>query len=98
MRTRTHQIKVNLTADELAKFDLARGQVRRSIAARQSILGLKPPRPADPAIASLSLELNRIGNNLNQIARLMNSGKTGSNLTAVAVAEIAELRNRIATA
>jgi hypothetical protein len=72
MRERNTQIKINLTKTEAAAFDLARGQVRRAIAGRLLILRQPCPRPIDPDIAQLSFELNKIGVNLNQIARVFN--------------------------
>lgn len=72
MKIRTVQIKIVLTPNEVEKFDLVRGKVRRAVAARLIILGQPSPKPTDPAVAKLSFELNKIGTNLNQIARRFN--------------------------
>lgn len=72
MEKRGVAIKIKLTETEAAKFDHARGNVRRAVAARFLILQMEPPRPPHPDTARLAAELNKIGVNLNQIARTFN--------------------------
>jgi hypothetical protein len=96
MRTRTVQLKINLTKDEAATFDLARGKVRRAVAARLLILGQPAPRPADPAVAQLCFELNKIGVNLNQIARVINEKYPSDRTLEEAREFIHKLKTRLA--
>ena len=93
-RQRRGQILVRLTDEELAVADdkADRAGLTRAAFARAAIVGSPGPRaqrrpPADHvALRKLLGELGRVGNNINQIARTLNSGED---------ADIPELREAL---
>ena len=93
-RQRRGQILVRLTDEELAVADdkADRAGLTHAAFARAAIVGSPGPRaqrrpPADHvALRKLLGELGRVGNNINQIARTLNSGED---------ADIPELREAL---
>lgn len=93
-RQRRGQILVRLTDEELAVADdkADRAGLTRAAFVRAAIVGSPGPRaqrrpPADHvALRKLLGELGRVGNNINQIARTLNSGED---------ADIPELREAL---
>lgn len=81
-RLRTSHLTVRLTPDERAAIDAAadRAGLTAGSYARQVVLGAPAPRqvrrpPVERReLARLLGELGRVGNNLNQLARAVNSG------------------------
>ena len=92
---RSVRIAINLTPSEAKMFDLGRGQTRRAIASRYLSLMLKPPKPPAPEVAKLTADLNRIGNNLNQIARALNINSLDKTELELAQIQIMKLRESL---
>jgi hypothetical protein len=81
-RQRTRFVNVRLTPDEHAAMEAAAERAGQSVASyvRQQCIGTPGPRavPRPPveraALAQLLAQLGKCGSNLNQIARVLNSG------------------------
>lgn len=89
MKKRTKEIKIRLSEDEYNALLERKTKARLAEWLRELALEQAPkaqPKTIDPA---LLFELNRIGVNLNQIARQCNSQKPSIDLLSV----LAELRN-----
>lgn len=104
-RQRTEQLFVRLTPDEKAAFLARANKAGMSAAAflRMAVNGDAGPRaqrrvPVDAALMRQVLgHLGRIGNNLNQIARHLNTGREGDQgpALAAALAEYADMRDML---
>ena len=72
MRTRTHYAMVRLNDAEHAKFKkaVARAGISQEAFLRQLIAGYAPREKPPPDYFAMMEELRRVGNNLNQIARV----------------------------
>lgn len=84
---RTKRIEIAVTTDELVALHKRKTKARLAEWMREIALGetvnIKPQiKPADP---TLLYELNRIGVNLNQIAKHCNTKKSDVNLVEVAL-------------
>lgn len=68
---------IRLTEAERADLEIKadRAGVDLSEWVRQQLTATPVKRPREPALGSLITELNRIGNNVNQIARALNRGR-----------------------
>lgn len=89
MKKRTKEIKIRLSEDEYNALLERKTKARLAEWLRELALEQAPkaqPKTIDPA---LLFELNRMGVNLNQIARQCNSQKPSIDLLSV----LAELRN-----
>lgn len=89
MKKRTKEIKIRLSEDEYNALLERKTKARLAEWLRELALEQAPkaqPKTIDPA---LLFELNRIGVNLNQIARQCNSQKPSIDLLSM----LAELRN-----
>ncbi|RLQ84970.1 hypothetical protein D8780_15395 [Notoacmeibacter ruber] len=80
--SRTRQVNVTLTEDELAAFDAALSRQKvssRSEGLRRLIHAANGMFVSDPALSddlnSYRVALNRVGNNVSQIAKRMNAAK-----------------------
>lgn len=84
---RCKQINVRLTIaeDQLLRRHATDAQLSVGEFVRRRILGLPVTPPPAKADAQLLFELNRIGVNINQIARNLNSGREGVPLDWAAV-------------
>ena len=89
------ELKVRFSPEELSEIDSKRGRVRRAVYLRAAGLGQKAPRPFPQPIAAGLVELSRIGNNLNQVARLMNEAGASPELIEVVRAEVISLRIKL---
>jgi uncharacterized protein (DUF1778 family) len=82
-RRKTRLVNFRATEDERAALEsLARAEgltlgsyIRSTLLPRAKTLSRRRPRVDEAAIAKLYGNLNRIGNNINQIARAMNEGQ-----------------------
>lgn len=82
-----------MSASEVAEIDFRRGKVRRAIYLRLAALGKKLPCPLPQPSADAVIELGKIGSNLNQIARKLNStNEPSAELVEKAVKESKLLR------
>jgi hypothetical protein len=95
MRTRNCQLKINLTLEEMASFDKSRGKVRRSIAGRYLVTGAPMPKVVPAINSETATELNRIGTNLNQIARLFNEKYPGNSEFEATRSLLKKLREKL---
>jgi hypothetical protein len=95
MKERTQGIMVRLTLEEMAKFDQARGRLRRAVAVRLLLNDLKFPQPLPTVSAELLAELKRIGVNINQLARRFNEAEPDDATIKEAKKALAELTNKI---
>lgn len=89
MTQRTKEIKIRLSEAEYQALLERKTKARLAEWIRETVLEQEPnrkPKPSDPA---LIFELNRIGVNLNQIARQCNSQKPSIDLASV----LSALRN-----
>lgn len=85
MKKRTKRIEIALTEEEHQALLARKTKARLAEWLRELALGQAPkaqPKTLDPTIA---FELNRIGSNLNQIARKCNSQKSNIDLISVLV-------------
>lgn len=73
-KTRKHRIEVWFFDEEIKKIDRDRGLVPRAVFIRQAIEGAKISPPIPSINIEARMELAAIGNNLNQIARILNYG------------------------
>ncbi len=73
-KTRKHRIEVWFYKEEIEKIDRDRGLVPRAVFVRQAVEGVKISPPIPQINIETRVELSKIGNNLNQIARILNSG------------------------
>ena len=92
---RDKHIQIRLTADEVAQIKIRAGDLGSSTFLRQLALGQKiePPKPKPTTIIhSVDPELIRnvawIGNNINQIAKHLNSGNKLDNDVLMALVEL----------
>ena len=86
---RTKEIKIRMTANEHQTLMQKRGKMRLASWMRESCINTMPPAMPEISVQALR-ELHRIGSNLNQLARQLNS--TGHVDAAEAIAEIKTLR------
>lgn len=86
-----------LSEVETADLDQRRGKVRRAIYFRQTVFG-RPPVKIPEINQSAFVELRKIGTNLNQIARRLNSEPSNRELAEAASAEVTALRNALTIA
>lgn len=97
MRTRNREIKIRLTDDEHAQF-MARVPDGAALAewVRNTCLGVPPApkRRIKKADSDLLIALARIGNNMNQIARELNSNNDTATV-ARAMLELATIREQL---
>ena len=97
MRTRNREIKIRLTDDEHAEF-MARVPDGAALAewVRNTCLGVlpAPKRRIKKADSDLLIALARIGNNMNQIARELNSNNDTATV-ARAMLELATIREQL---
>ena len=72
MRNRNHRIRVRLNEAEYVKFkkSVARAGISQEAFLRQLIAGYAPREKPPPDYYAMMEELRRVGNNLNQIARV----------------------------
>ena len=68
---RTNLVKVRFSDDELARLDELRSTETRARYLRQKAIATTGVNDIDPIAA---LQLSRIGNNINQIAKKLNEG------------------------
>lgn len=80
---RLKEIKIRLTEMEYKSLMERKTKARIAEWIRETVLGQKPKRHPKPIDPSLLFELNRIGVNLNQIARQCNSQKPSIDLISV---------------
>lgn len=100
MEKRTKEIKVRLTETEYQKLQERKTKARLAEWLRELALDQQPKKQYTPIDPALLYELNRIGNNLNQVTRYLNSHK-GKPLELVKIAsalraieqELQEVRN-----
>ena len=80
MNKRTIEIKVRLNNNEaeLLNKHVKKSGLSREAYLRQIIKGLVPKNTPPPDYYSMMKELHKIGNNLNQITRKINSGACNS--------------------
>ena len=97
---RTRQISVTVTEDELRAFDavLARQGIssrsdgmRRLIQAANGVF--QPDETLESELRSFRASLNRVGNNVTQIAKRMNEAKQKGIAPAFGVASLAQIRS-----
>ena len=97
MRKRTKEIKIRLTPDEHAQF-MARVPDGAALAewVRNTCLGVPPApkRKIKKADSDLLIALARIGNNMNQIARELNTNNDTATV-ARAMLELAQIRAQL---
>lgn len=86
---RTKEIKIRLTENEHKVLMDKKTKTRLAEWIRDTVLFSEPQRKIKASDPKLLFELNRIGVNLNQIARQCNSQKPSIDLVSV----LAELRN-----
>lgn len=86
---RTKEIKIRLTENEHKVLMDKKTKARLAEWIRDTVLFIEPQRKIKTTDPKLLFELNRIGVNLNQIARQCNSQKPSIDLLSV----LAELRN-----
>lgn len=81
-RKKTSQFTVRMSPEDYARLmlNVERSGLSRNAYVSKTLLGATPPKskrrpvPAGGPVRELKAELQRSGNNLNQIARSMNSG------------------------
>ena len=90
--TRKRYIQIRVTDDELEQIKQRSGNVSTSTFLRQTALDqpiTQPPTPSREIIhkcdPDLIREVNRIGNNINQIAKQLNQGTELSNAVLIAL-------------
>lgn len=96
---RERVIGLRLSGSELRRFDAelsARGIVHRTDALRSLVMSaggfLAPDEHMTEELRSFGAALNRVGNNINQIARRLNEGRVKGEAATLAAAEKAEIR------
>jgi hypothetical protein len=103
-RVRTAHLTIRLAPDERAALDAAAEEAGLTAGsyARQRLLGARVPRsiqrrPPDRRVLVYLLgQLGRIGNNLNQLARLGNAGQpVDLQAERTALGQLAEMRNAL---
>ena len=92
---RNHEIKIRFNDDEFKILNnkLERTSLSREAFSRACILGKEIKVPPDLEYYKLKNEFNHIGNNLNQIAKSLNSRQDKSSFLVEVTIE--ELRNMI---
>ena len=97
--SRERVVGLRLSGSELRRFDAAlsvRGIAHRADALRLLVMAadgfLSPDEHMTEELRSLSAALNRVGNNINQIARRLNEGRVRGELPKLSVPERAEIR------
>lgn len=85
MEKRTKEIKIRLTEDEYNSLLERKTKARLAEWIRETALEQQPKRKPKPTDPELLFELNRIGVNLNQIARQCNTQKPTIELAQVAI-------------
>ena len=93
---RTIRKYFRVSADELKEMNARKGNMRTSIFVRHCVLGSRPL--SVPAVNNdLLVELRKIGTNLNQIAKKLNSSqeKIEQEIAATAAEECQNFRNAI---
>jgi len=99
MRKRENRIHVRMT-DEEAQFLCENfcnsGFHKREDYLRSILFGYKMEEKRHPDYSSLIYELNRIGNNLNQLTRNSNTGQSVDGVSLEALkTEFSELKNQV---
>lgn len=89
MKKRTKRLEIALSEDEYNALLERKTKARLAEWVREVALEQQPKQPPKAIDPALLFELNRIGVNLNQIARQCNSQKPSIDLLSV----LAELRN-----
>lgn len=93
---RTHRIEIRLNSEELATLNARRGALRLRTFIRVAVLDSAPP--VIPSINRDALaELHRVGSNLNQIARKLNTTGEPVDLRNLR-AQVSDLRAALAGA
>lgn len=82
---RTKEIKIRLTDDEYLKLQERKTKPRLAEWLRELALDQKPKRKPKQADPKLLFELNRIGVNLNQIARQLNQQSASTDLIGISL-------------
>ena len=97
--SRPQVVGLRLSAAELCRFDAAlsvRGIGHRSDALRALVLSsidlLAPDQHMAEELRSLGAAMNRVGNNINQIARRLNEGRVRAEQAVLTAQEKAEIR------
>ena len=98
-RTRTKQVSVTLTPEELHAFDLvlrSHGIASRSAGVRrliQSANGIfQPDEPLADELKNFRAALNRVGNNVTQIAKRLNEAKIKGTVPVFGERSVTQLR------
>lgn len=98
--SRTRVLTMRVTERDLRGFDVAlarRGIAHRSDALRRLVLAaddlLRPDEDMTAELRTLSAALNRVGNNVNQIARRLNEAKLRGERLPYTTASHAEIRD-----
>lgn len=84
--TRKRAIKIRLSENEYQALQAKKGKPRLAQWLRELALEQEPARTIKAADPQLLYELNRIGVNLNQIARYCNSRQANIDLISIAAA------------
>ena len=97
--SRTRVLNLRVSEAELRAFDASlsrRGITHRTDALRRFVMAaddlLAPDEHMTDELRSLSAALNRVGNNINQIARRLNEGRVRGEVAKLSVPEQAEIR------
>ena len=97
--SRSRVIGIRVSARDLRGFDAVlgwRGIAHRSDAMRRLMLAadniLRPDEAMTEELRAMSAALNRVGNNVNQVARRLNEAKVRGELPPYTVASHAEIR------
>lgn len=97
--SRTRVLNLRVSEAELRAFDASlsrRGITHRTDALRRFVMAaddlLAPDEHMTDELRSLGAALNRVGNNINQIARRLNEGRVRGEVPKLSVPERAEIR------